>query len=460
VRPTRLLRTTNFRLALIYAGLFGVSAGLLFVIIYWIATSALSDQARASVQARSAAVADVARARPADLAGDISRRIQVEGPASLYLLEDAAGSKLAGNLPALPVFEGWRDLPAPPGSAEEGDAENTVMALGRRLADGRFLVVGADTARVSDAKEAMTGAATWAIGAMLVLALAGGLVVSRAFLARIDAINRTTRAIMAGDLSQRIATRATGDELDQLAGNLNEMLDRLQHVMEGLRQVSSDIAHDLRTPLSRLKLRLEAASSEARSEQDYRAAVEQALQDADAALSIFSALLRIAQIESGTRRAQFTTIDLSALLQNLAQTYTAVAEDLKKRLISRIAPDLRVHGDRELLTQMLVNLLENALHHTPDGATVAIEAGASAGGAVVEIADNGPGIPEMEHAKVFQRFYRLESSRSTPGSGLGLALVAAIADLHGITVTLADNGPGLRVTLRFPKDQGATTRTS
>ena len=254
---------------------------------------------------------------------------------------------------------------------------------------------------------------------------------------------------MSGDLADRIRTTGSGDELDQLGRNLNDMLDRLQGLMDGLKQVSSDIAHDLRTPLSRLKQRLEAVRSEANSVQEYKEAVDQAVQDADVALSTFGALLRIAQIESGTRRANFSDVDLSALLANLATTYSAVAEDMGKTLVSSIGPDIHVRGDRELLTQLFVNLIENALRHTADGAKVSFSLAHQDQGPFAEVGDNGPGIPESERRNVFKRFYRLEHSRSTSGSGLGLALVAAVADLHTARIELVDNEPGLKVALQF-----------
>ena len=201
---------------------------------------------------------------------------------------------------------------------------------------------------------------------------------------------------MRGDLANRIRTTGSGDELDQLGRNLNDMLDRLQGLMDGLKQVSNDIAHDLRTPLSRLKQRLEEVRSEANSVQDYKEAVDQAVQDADIALSTFGALLRIAQIESGSRRANFVDLDLSSLLANLAITYSAVAEDMGKTLVSSVDPDIHVRGDRELLTQLFVNLIENALRHTPEGATVSMSLAHREQGPFAEVCDNGPGIPETD----------------------------------------------------------------
>ncbi len=222
--------------------------------------------------------------------------------------------------------------------------------------------------------------------------------------------------------------------------------------MEGLKQVSNDIAHDLRTPLSRLKQRLEAVQQEeTASREDYEAAVSDALEQANTALATFSALLRIAQIESGSRRANFAELDLSALLDQLAMTYAPVAEDLDRSLAARIEPGIGLRGDRELLTQLFVNLIENALRHTPAGTRIELALARDGTDLLAEVSDDGPGIPAAEREKVFRRFYRLETSRSTPGSGLGLSLVGAVAALHGIEITVGDNRPGLKVVLRFPE---------
>jgi signal transduction histidine kinase len=459
VNPNRLLRTTSFRLAAIYATLFAVSAGLLFAFVFWIATDALHGQARQSLESELTALETKFRSAGADaLAAEISQRIRPGSVRStLYLLQDASGRNRAGNLPPLAPFDGWRDMPIDEEHADSGGEvqhefeadSHRLLVRGQRRADGSFLALGTDTHRLHEAQEAMLRAFAGSLGAMLFLALGGGMLLSRGFLRRIDEINRTTGAIMRGNLSERIQTRAVGDEIDQLATNLNDMMDRLQDLMEGLRQVSNDIAHDLRTPLSRLRQRLEAARLEARSVEEYERAVDQALQDADAALATFSALLRIAQIEAGMRRGSFAELELSGLVEHLVMTYAPVAEEFGKCLISSIAPGIRIRGDRELLAQMLVNLIENALRHTLGGATLSVTLDNNSEGPLAVIADDGPGVPEAEREKIFRRFYRLDASRTTPGSGLGLALVAAVAELHRISIRLADNRPGLKVMLQF-----------
>lgn len=324
-----------------------------------------------------------------------------------------------------------------------------LLALTRALGDGVSLTVGLDVFGITEAQEAIVRAFGWAAGAGLFLALSGGLLLSHGFLRRVDEVNRATAAIIAGNLGERIRTDGSGDELDRLGRNLNTMLDRLQASMEGLKQVSNDIAHDLRTPLSRVKQRLQAAQEEASSVSEYRSAVDEALTQTDTALATFGALLRIAQIESHSRKTRFRRLDLSALLTRLLTIYAPVAEDLGKSLAAQAEPDLAVLGDEELLVQLFVNLIENALGHTPPGARVDLILRREGQEAVVEVRDDGPGIPVEEREKVFRRFYRLDRSRTTAGSGLGMALVAAVASLHGVPVHLDDNGPGLVVRLRF-----------
>ena len=255
---------------------------------------------------------------------------------------------------------------------------------------------------------------------------------------------------MAGNLAERIPTRGTGDDFDLLSVSLNEMLDRIHTLMEGLRQVSNDIAHDLRTPLTRLRQRLEIARTRSTTVDEYRQLVDTVIRDTDEILKTFAAMLRVAEIEAGTARARFAPVDLSALLKAIVELYAALAEDQQQSLEGRIDHGLVVRGDRELLTQMFVNLVENALRHTPPGTRIEVTAALVAGRPVCGIADSGPGIPPAERDKVFRRFYRLDASRATAGSGLGLSLVAAIAELHHVKVELTDNAPGLRVTLHFP----------
>lgn len=450
----RIIRTTGFRLAALYAGLFGLSVIALFAIIYWIASEALHQQLVAGVEREAAALKEDHRIGGSQrLALVIEQRIASRlNPAAYYLLVDSDGRTIAGNLPDVSPHEGWQDVSTPlkPNGDDDADLQDhRVIALGIVLADRSLLVVGEDIFQVVEVEEAIVRAFGWALGITAVLAAVGGVVLSFGFLRRIDAINRTSRAIIEGNLTDRIQTRGTDDELDRLAINLNQMLDRVQALMDSLRQVSSDIAHDLKTPLSHLHQRLEAARSKAHRIEDYEIAVDQAIIAVDSILLTFAALLRIAQIEAGTRKAAFSTVDLSGVFQSIVETYGAVAEDRGQTLLAAIEPGIYIRGDRELLTQMLANLITNAMRHTPTGSHIGVTLTNQPSGPIGMVTDNGKGIPTDMREKVFQRFVRLEQSRSTPGSGLGLSLVAAVADIHGIVVTLLDNEPGLKVVLDF-----------
>ncbi|MCB1740154.1 MAG: HAMP domain-containing protein [Gammaproteobacteria bacterium] len=451
----RLTRTINFRLALLYCAMFMLSVAILCATVYWIARQALEEQLRASVQ-REMTVLESLAPEPTlhGLAAAIDDRLRRTGAAGFrYRLQDRTGALLAGDLGMPLSTPGWHRLVLTDATATLDVAAGTqeeergLLVLGRSLDNGHVLSVAVDTWSVNEAEEAILRAFGGAAVISALLALLGGVLLSRGFLRRVDAITRTTRSIVAGDLAERIPIKGTGDEMDRLGLTLNEMLDRLQASMEGLKQVSNDIAHDLRTPLSRLRQVLETARLEAGSRQALEEAVDLALVEANSALATFGALLRIAQIESGTRRSHFAVVDLSSLARDLALTYGAVAEDMDKRLSYEIAVEVEVEADRELLTQALVNLIENALRHTPAGAEIEVSVARVDDVACVRVRDDGPGIPEQERGRVLERFYRLEGSRTTPGSGLGLALVAAVAALHGARVELADNHPGLCATL-------------
>jgi signal transduction histidine kinase len=253
-----------------------------------------------------------------------------------------------------------------------------------------------------------------------------------------------------------VPVRGTGDDLDRLAGTLNRMLDRIGALMESLHQVSSDVAHDLRTPLSRLYQGLEHARTHAHSAREYETAVDAALREAEGLLDTFSALLRIAQVEGASPRAEFGRVDLSAVAESIADAYRPDAEEAGHILTASVAPGVAVHGDQELLTQAAANLVENALRHTPPSTRITVRLSADPeAGACLSVEDDGPGVDGEDLPRLVHRFYRGERSRTTPGNGLGLSLVAAVADLHGATLRLRNAGPGLWVSLTFPAGQGA-----
>jgi signal transduction histidine kinase len=456
MRLRRLFRTYSFRTTLLYVALFGIAIAVLFAVIYWVTGSAMKSELRNEVTEEMSPMLAQHRA---DGIGSIESAIRerVASPdyaASFYLLQDPTGNRVAGNLHPMSPADGWYELRIP---IEEGgeDESDILLAHGQVLPDGWFLVVGQDMDQFNDIEEWIVEVAGWGLAAAFVLALVGGLATSARILRRIEAITAASGEIVQGNLAHRIALRGTGDEFDQLSTNLNEMLDRIQMLMEGLRQMSNDIAHDLRTPLTRLRQHLEGAQTKAATAAEYGEIVGKAIRETDDILHTFGALMRIAQIEAGTRRSAFTDVDLSNVLYTIVEAYAAVAEDERHAFTNRISQGIVVRGDRQLLTQMMANLVENALRHTPAGTRVEIALDGTPAAPVCTIADNGPGIPEEERDKVFRRFYRMDRSRSTAGSGLGLSLVAAVADLHRIAVEVGDQRPGLKIVLRFPgTDQG------
>jgi signal transduction histidine kinase len=321
------------------------------------------------------------------------------------------------------------------------------------------LFVGISDYQLGQVRQVILRTSVLGLGVTVVLAVAGGLAMSYGVLRRVEVVSRASRAIMAGDLAQRMTLRGTNDEFDHLSSSLNAMLDRIQDLMLGLQQVSSDIAHDLRTPLTRLRQRLELARRREDTVEGLHIAVDGAIDNVDAILETFGALLRIAQIEAGTRRSGFQPVSLSALLSGLIEAYQPVAEERTQALDAQIAPDLWVFGDRDLLTQMFANLIDNAVVHSAAGADLSVQAVSAARGMIqVMVRDSGPGIPPQYRQAVLQRFYRLDRSRSTPGSGLGLSLVRAVASLHDAALSLEDNDPGLRCVLVFPSTSGTPLR--
>ena len=452
----RIHKSLIFRLTAVYCLIFALSVGALFAVVWVVTGRTMTNQIAAEVQREAISLADEFRATDADTtAGSIERRLR-RGGLSYYLLQAANGTLVAGNIfPVAPIrgFVALQVQLQSPGEKflnRQTASRRQALGYGVLLTDGSFVMVADDVGRLENAKQAIRTAFVVAGGISMLLAILGGFLLSRGFLRRIDAINRTAAQIMGGSLAARIPARPHGDEIDSLAANLNAMLDRIQSLMENLQQVSSDIAHDLRTPLARLRQNLEAARTTASTIEDYRNSTDAAIAETEGLLGTFSALLRIAQVESGSRKAGFARVDMSELFDFVATTFQPVAEDKGYRLLSQIEPGAVITGDRGLLLQLATNLVENAIRHTPPGSTIELSLRRERGQVMAIVSDDGPGIPPEEREKVFRRFYRREASRTTPGSGLGLALVAAIANLHNAKISLSDNGPGLVVQLRFP----------
>ena len=448
----KLLDTPIFRLILLSSAIFGLSACAMFGVMYWSVTNFMESQVDAEVQAEAHLLAESeGNSDPVHLAGRLQRRIaRNRQPGMFYLLETESGEVLAGDMPAVPVpFSGSYDLPPPP--LPGLTAEHVLRGYGMSLSSGMNLLVARDTYPQDQVADLMER--TFGVGVLLTLiaALGSGALVSRRILRRMEDIGRTSREIMSGDLSRRIPT-GTGDrDFDGLAAGLNRMLARIEELMDGVRQVTDNIAHDMRTPLTRLRQHLERARLSGGSISDYQNAVDVALLETDGLLETFGALLRIAQIEARRPGAGLQTIDLSALCTMIAETYGPVAEAEDVQLAAAIVPDLAIAGDRQLLMQMLVNLLENALQHNGPGIGIRLLLQSDGKDVVMAVSDDGIGIPAEERENVLKRFYRVDPARSLQGSGLGLSLVAAIVKYHGGALSLDDNGPGLKVLVRFPR---------
>ncbi|MEZ5855152.1 MAG: HAMP domain-containing sensor histidine kinase [Hyphomicrobiaceae bacterium] len=449
----RFHRSLSFKLTAFYVLLFVISVSLLFAVVGYLAQAAVEKQIRITVKAEAETLAAEYKATgPLTSAALIESRLR-RGGSAYYLLQSSSGTAIAGNVTSINPKTGpsQLELTLVPDvhakSAAQPSENRRAVGYGVKMPDGVFVLAAENVDWLDTVASAIRNAFIAAGLASTVLAILGGTLLSRGFLKRIDAINRTASQIMAGSITARIPHRARGDEIDDLAANLNLMLSRIETLMDNLSQVSNDIAHDLRTPLSRLRQRLEASRANAVTVEELRSETDTAIAETDDLLQTFSALLRIANIETGKRKAGFKKVDLSELVEFVSATYAAVAEDHEHRLASDIVPGVIIDGDRELLLQLVTNLIENAINHTPAGSTIRIALQCSDQDVSLSVADDGPGIPESERQKVLRRFYRLETSRTTAGSGLGLALVGAIAELHRARLTLADNEPGLIVRL-------------
>jgi signal transduction histidine kinase len=435
-----MFRSTSLRLAALYTAIFALSVVVLGVITLFSTRQALSAQFDARIRAESAAL--VQEYRSEGLQGVVDALHERDTtPGSLdFGLQGPGGAPLAGRLAATHAQEGWSSLRRP--------ERESLRLYSVALPDGYKLLVGDDEERIETLDGAVIRGFGLALLGVVVLGVAGGYGLSRGVNRRIAAIAGAAEAIIDGDLNRRVAVRGSDDDLDRLAQTFNRMLDRISGLMESLKQVSNDIAHDMRTPLTRLRQKLEAGLAGPRA---HDPALEGVLSDLDSILDTFAALLRIAQIEGGARRAAFRPCELAVLAQTVTEAFAPSAEDQHQSLTLVVEAPAVVDGDAELLTQMLVNLVENALRHTGPDAKITVKVARSGRAASLSVTDDGPGVPEAERERLFDRFYRLERSRSTPGSGLGLALVAAVAKLHGAEVSLAPAEPGLEVRVSFPE---------
>ena len=459
----KLFRTTAFKLTLVYLVVFSLFAAFLLAYFALNTRRLITDQITRTVDAEITGLSEQYNQ------GGIRRLVVIidarsrRPGSSLYLLTTFSGDRLAGNVGV--VAEGVLDRPGWTETAyrRPDDPEGTVHeALARvfQLPGGFRLLVGRDLEERERLHDVVIAAGWWSIAIVIVLGIAGGFFVARRVLRRVDAMTETSRTIMAGDLSERLPVAGSEDEFDRLAVNLNAMLERIEALMRGFKEVSDNIAHDLKTPLTRLRNRCEEALRTGKGEADYRAALEATIEESEELIRTFNALLLIARAESGDASTHMTEFDASEIARGVGELYDPLADEKGIALKVETAGPAPVRGNRELVTQALANLVDNAIKYAGTN-------GAGANGAPAEIVvkalndgdrialtvtDTGPGIAEADRGRVVERFVRLEQSRSEPGSGLGLSLASAVARLHGGELKLEDNNPGLKAVLALPRN--------
>jgi signal transduction histidine kinase len=472
----KLIRTTAFRLTLAYLFLFALFAASLLGYFAWNTRRLITEQITTTVNAEVGEISDIFERRGLlGLVRTIENRALRPG-ANLYLVTTTTGQAIAGNVgslaPGVMGTSGWSET-AYRRLAEQDNTDHRALVHVTQLTNGFRLLIGRDLEERRRLFGIVAKAAQWSLLVVIVLGLGGGIFVARRVLRRIDAMTGTAQRIMAGDLSGRLPVGRSGDELDRLAGNLNAMLERIEALMMGLKEVSDNIAHDLKTPLTRLRNRAEEALAKSGSEAEYRCALERTIEESDGLIRTFNALLMIARAESGQARGNMDDFDGADVANGIQELYEPLAEDdgMTLRVKTESTP---LHGNRELISQALANLVENAIKYgKPLAAVQPLSAGSAAAGSSKEIliearrdgdqvllsvTDHGPGIPASDRKHAVERFVRLEASRTQPGSGLGLSLASAVATLHGGELRLDDAHPGLSATLAIPAPAGVSDR--
>lgn len=464
----RLFRTSAFRLALIYATLFSALSAATLGFIYWSTRSQIESQVDARLRLETDYLINLYKsgALP-ELLEAIQRRNQIDTYGRFYYLanNESANTGEEATDEDMPIrisssrshttrnMGDVADLP--PGSAR---AFNPVRVAETQLKNGLKLTIGHE---ISDEKALLDHTFALVVGATLLtlfFSLIGGVWIGMRMLRRIDSVSRTATEIMSGDLSQRLSVTERDDEIDEIAAKLNEMLNRIEDLMKSMQQVTNNVAHDLRSPLTRLRNRLEVTLLEERDPESYRKEMQGAIGDADSLIQTFNAMLSIARLEAGIDGQQWTDTPIGDLLQELAELYDAVAEDAGMQFNANIEDNPIYHCNRHLIGQAVTNLLDNAIKYTPEPGKVSIELKTLENAFEIIVSDNGPGIPEADRERVFERFVRLENERNTPGNGLGLSLVQAVLRIHRAKLKLEDNNPGLVVRLCFSTDTSDTKK--
>jgi signal transduction histidine kinase len=451
------LRSAGFRFALMYALLLAVSACALCAFLWWATAGLLDRQTEAAIRADAQGLSErwMEGGLPALLLTIDDRLAQNVDDDAIYLVVDQNMRRMAGNLPAWPPVVTHQNDPFPLLVSRAG--LRSLARVERFDLPGDFhLLVGRDTRVRAQLGDLLTDALLWSLVVVGVMASAGAVVVRSLFRRTLYNVSDTAAAIAAGDFTRRVRLSGRGDEFDQLAETINDMLDRIARLMDGVRAVSNAIAHDLRTPITRARARLEDAALHAQSAGELRGAIDRATDDLDGIVAVFQALLRIAEIEAGSRRSEFAAFDLAPLLDDLNDLFAAAAEERGLSLAMTLPPGQRLGlvGDQYMVQQALANLLDNAIKFSPPGGIVTLAAELHPDRVDLSVRDQGPGIPPDDRDRATERFFRGEAARHTPGAGLGLALVQAVAQLHGGTLSLREAAPGLLAVLSLPRNSG------
>jgi signal transduction histidine kinase len=456
---TRIFSTTAFRLSAIYLAVFTAFAVAFVFYISYNTDRLLASQLHDTIEADIRGIEEqLQTGGAAALISAVEARSRAPG-ANLYLVVDANGTRIAGNIDEVPrrILAITSGKPQVLPYAREAGSSRQRLAMVEvvTLPGGLRMVIGRDLAESDRFRSIILRSLGWAVALLAVLGVVGWIFVSRRVLSRIDQATDASRRIMEGDLSGRLAVTGTGDEFDRLSSSLNAMLDRIETLLYSLKDVSDNIAHDLKTPLTRLRNRVESALAGPPDAASYRAALESTIEESDQLIRTFNALLMIARVEAGAADNSMTMTDAGEIVRDVVELYEPVAEEAKVALSASAQGPLPIRGNRELLGQALANLVDNAIKHCSaagEGGAFRVKVSAAIEGdkLVLRVDDNGPGVPEGDRERVLQRFVRLEKSRSAPGSGLGLSLVAAVVRMHRGEITLGDNAPGLSVAIRLP----------
>ncbi len=462
---TNFWRSTIFRLGLLFMALFSVSFFLLGWFVYWHTLSFMEQELRSAIDQELTRASEFYTTYGVDeLTVEIAEEL-ANDPTNFYMLLNEQCEPIAGDQDRLDERwslkelcqqamrnDGWLlfELNIPRGfRADIPEWDDDVYARWSPLSDNHSLIFGRMGGNIDSVRQVMDSALNWGLGGMIALALIGSFLMAGSVASRLEQINRISQDIRHGDLTRRMPKSRGNDEFDRLATNLNEMLDQIQSLMDGVRSVSDAIAHDLRTPLTRLRGRLERLQNA--SQDDRSSMIHGSIEEADRMIATFNALLRIAEIEAGNRRTGIQTVDMEAVLQDITDLYEPLAAEKKLNLMFRSSSHASVRGDRNLLFQAISNLVDNAIKYVPEGGSIELSLEDGPEGPRLSVSDSGPGIPQEEKKRVFERFYRLSKHRDLIGNGLGLSLVDAVARFHQTKVLLENNHPGLRVVWDLPQ---------